>query len=52
MPEVLLGEILGKISKNAILHIKKALFFYQTTQFAGFLTKKLQKFPKNWSKRG
>ena len=56
MSEVLLGEKLGnQIGKNAIFHIKKVSFFTKQQSLQslhGVLTKKLQKIPKIWSKRG
>ena len=56
LSEVLLGEILGnQIGKNAIFHMKKSLFFTKQQSLQslhGVLTKKLQKIPKIWSKRG
>ena len=34
MTEVLMGEMLGnQIGKNAIFHVKKVFFFYQTKKF-------------------
>ena len=51
MPKVLLGEIIGnQIGKNAIFYVKKGLLFYKQPSLQslhGFLTKKLQKIPKN-----
>ena len=56
MSEVLLGEILGnQICKNAILHVEKVFFFTKQQSLQslhGFLTKKLQKIPKNGQKEG
>ena len=56
MPKVLLGEIIGnQIGKNAIFYLKKSLLFYKQPSLQslhGFLTKKLQKIPKKWSKEG
>ena len=56
MPKVLLGEIIGnQIGKNAIFYVKKGLLFYKQPSLQslhGFLTKKLQKIPQKWLKRG
>ena len=49
MPEVLLDEILGnQMGKNAIFHVKKIFFFYQTTKIAVSAWKFDQKTSENF----